>query len=168
MTTLSGVLSPYKQTQLLELDPLLKRCLSISGSVGALFLIAVFLTPRQDIEITTIDQVPERFAVGVGLHREEHEVHHPDARGVLLGAHADRHIAQRALHRQAVGADRLEVCAPRDDRDVLARRGEPCAVVPPYRPGSDDRDPHDQLFYLLTTPMLAIVSPLVSDGTARM
>ncbi len=62
MTTLTGVLSPYKQTQLLELDPLLKRCFSISGSVGALFLIAVFLTPRQDIEITTIDQVPERFA----------------------------------------------------------------------------------------------------------
>jgi TonB family protein len=51
----------YRQSAF-ELDPLLKRCLSIAGAAGLVFLIAVFLAPRRPVVITSVDQVPERFA----------------------------------------------------------------------------------------------------------
>lgn len=63
MTTAThSLVSPYKQSTFVELDPLLRRCLSISAAIGVVFLIAVFLTPRRSLEITKVEEVPERFA----------------------------------------------------------------------------------------------------------
>lgn len=43
-------------------DPLFRRCLKIAGAVGVLFLAVVYLTPRRSVEITSVDQVPDRIA----------------------------------------------------------------------------------------------------------
>ncbi len=62
-TMTSPMASIYRQSDWFDLDPLFKRCLSIAGSIGLVFLVAVFLAPRRPpIEITHVDQVPERFA----------------------------------------------------------------------------------------------------------
>lgn len=43
-------------------DPVFRRCLQIAGAAGILFLAVVYLTPRQAVEITSVEQVPDRIA----------------------------------------------------------------------------------------------------------
>ena len=58
-----------------------------------------------------------------------------DVRGVNDGAVVHRHL-------EAAGADRIEMSPPRDEGDVLARRGEPCAEQ-----SADGSRPHHANFH---------------------
>ena len=82
----------------------------------------------------------------VHLHREEHDIDCADVRGRFGRAHV-RHveIAFRTEDAQAAGAQRLEVCAARDERDVGARGGQASAEVPTHTTAAEDGNLHGRL-----------------------
>jgi TonB family protein len=43
-------------------DPRFRRCLQISGGIGLFVLLVALFTPRRAVEITTVEEIPERFA----------------------------------------------------------------------------------------------------------
>jgi hypothetical protein len=43
-------------------DPLFRRCLRIAGGVGIVVLAIALFTPKRTMEMTQVDDVPERFA----------------------------------------------------------------------------------------------------------
>ena len=43
-------------------DELFRRCLTVSGAAGALFLLIVLIAPARERAITSVEQLPERFA----------------------------------------------------------------------------------------------------------
>ncbi|HTO89579.1 MAG TPA: AgmX/PglI C-terminal domain-containing protein [Candidatus Sulfotelmatobacter sp.] len=52
----------YRRPQFGAPDDLFRRCLIASGISGALFLVIVLLAPMRKVVITSIDQLPPRFA----------------------------------------------------------------------------------------------------------
>jgi hypothetical protein len=76
----------------------------------------------------------------VELDREDHEIDRPDASRVVgcLGR-SNGDVAARAADPEAMLRNRPEMGAPRDERDVLAGRGEAAADV-----GADPAAAHDR------------------------
>jgi TonB family protein len=60
--TLTADLSAYRISLWGEPDPRWRRCLAIAGALGIATLIAVYVVPPRPVEITSVDQVPDRFA----------------------------------------------------------------------------------------------------------
>ena len=60
MATLAS--DTYRRPVFGPTDELFYRCLATSGVLGALFLIAVLLAPIRRETITSIEQLPTRFA----------------------------------------------------------------------------------------------------------
>ena len=52
----------YRRPQFGAPDDLFRRCLMASGIAGAVFLLVVLLAPMRKVVITSIDQLPPRFA----------------------------------------------------------------------------------------------------------
>ena len=77
----------------------------------------------------------------VRLHAEEDDVDGADLGGFVRRPEAVRDRPLRLDDRKAVRAERLEVAAAGDQRDVGAAVGEPRAVVRADRAGAEHRDP---------------------------
>jgi len=60
--TMTADLNAYRLPLWGEPDPRWRRCLQIAAALGIVTLGIVFLTPRRAVEITDVDEVPERFA----------------------------------------------------------------------------------------------------------
>ncbi len=53
---------PYRQPVLGQIDPRFRKCLSWSATAGVLFLAIVLITPNREMEVASIEAVPERLA----------------------------------------------------------------------------------------------------------
>ena len=90
-------------------------------------------------------QQRERALGVVQLHREEDDVDGTDRRGIVGGVDArEVGVALRALNPEAARAQRLEVRAAREKRDVGAGGSQTSAEIAADAAAADDRDAHEE------------------------
>src|SRR5262245_4773744 len=89
-----------------------------------------------------------RFGL-IQLDGEEHDVDRPDRRRVVGGVDARRvDGAKRTLNADAAFANRREMGAAGDERDVAAGRSEAAAKIPADASRAENRDPHKRAILL--------------------
>ena len=85
----------------------------------------------------------QRRAAVVGLHRDDDDVDRADPAGVFFRGRVNGEVAERGTpDLQAPRADRLEVRAPGDERDVMTGTREPRTVVSADRTRPENRETH--------------------------
>jgi hypothetical protein len=78
----------------------------------------------------------------VRLEGEDHDVHRPEGLQVVRRGRLCVKVTAWATDRHAVRLQRRQVCASRDERDVVAAPRERRADVSADRTGADHRKPH--------------------------
>src|SRR3989449_6185581 len=82
-------------------------------------------------------------ALGVPeLHREHHDVDRAGVGGLLDGLHFQLRIPERALQREAIALQRLQMPPAGDERDRVPRLLQARAKVAAYAAGAHDGDLH--------------------------
>src|SRR5262249_44280061 len=76
------------------------------------------------------------------LDAEQNEIDGPKACGVRGGHDRDGRLAFGCAHGEAAGLHRLQMCATRDERDVVSGICDACSIVATDPPGAEHRDPH--------------------------
>jgi len=77
----------YRRPQFGAPNDLFRRCLMASGIAGALFLLVVLLAPMRKVVITSIDQLPPRFAKLIVEKPKPPVVHEPITTGPSTALH---------------------------------------------------------------------------------
>ena len=80
------------------------------------------------------------------LYAEQHDVDGADRARVVGGLYRhDMHRATTAFDPESFGLHGGEMCAARDEGDILARLGKCCAIAASDAARTDDRNPHEVL-----------------------